>query len=228
VFDADYLGRSLQDGSDYYEVVCKGGDGFVLSVTQDGEFKSWMSCEAVAGLASGCTRSDPEIVFPGLIAKLRATGLACGVVHARLVGLTGDGRKVAEFECTGRPQGLIVAFPEAPGGPVDSVDCLDARHFATTCRFVSLEAQRALLTRALAAGGVGCAVFDFRKLGDVPGRAQVFEVACGGAPGMIVELPADYSRAIRHRTCAEAARDWAATGMACTLPANRPPPRPAG
>jgi hypothetical protein len=222
VFDAGYVGKGRTDGVDYYEVVCQGGDGFVMAVTPDGEFKRMITCEEAAGLGAGCTRSDPQIVFAGLIGKLRATGLDCVVAHARLVGHARDGREVAEFECLDRPQGLMVALPGASGAPVDAVDCLAASHFQSTCQFTSLEAQKALLTRTLRAAGVSCNVSAFAFIGTSgdPPPAQMFEVACSGAPGYIVAISYDYSRVSSRSTCAQVARSRR-TDLSCTLPGNR-------
>jgi hypothetical protein len=218
-----FVGVSKSDGSEYYEVGCAKGAGFMLDFDTHGALKRTIECADATALGGGCTLTDQATVQASALqtygSKLKAIGVSCNVQKARLVGQTRNHEDVVEYACSDRPAGLVVAFP-APGGHADVVDCLDARHFGIQCEFTSRQAQMDLLGKAMTASGKSCAVSNFQNLGTTDAKTTVFELACGSAPGYIAEILPDYSKVRKADTCAEAAKTANKTGLSCNLPGN--------
>jgi hypothetical protein len=219
-----FVGVTKSDDLEVYEVGCATGPGFMFGVTHAGEFKRTIECAEAGGLSGGCQLTDKAVLQQatnaGYGGRLKAAGIACNVQQARLIGATRKKQDVVEFQCSDRPAGLVVALPTGAGDQADVVDCLDAHHFGTDCEYTPRDAQLALLTKVLTAGGKTCTVSDFKNLGSVDGKSYVFEVACGASPGWIVEIPLDYSSVKHADTCAEAAKTEKTTGLSCTIAGN--------
>jgi hypothetical protein len=218
-----YVGTDKKDNSSFFEVGCAKGAGFMVQVTANGAFQEAIDCADATNLAGGCTLTDKSLIqAEGAQTwgqKLKAAGVPCNVVQARLVGLTSGKRDVVEYQCSDRPAGLIVALPQA-GQKADAVDCFDARHFGVKCQFTTQEALNQLLGKAFAASGKTCAVSAFQNLGGYDNGTTAFEVACGSEPGYIGVVPSDYSKAKEVQTCPEAAKTANKTGLSCSLPGN--------
>lgn len=215
-----FVGVSQSDNTEYYEVGCAQGAGFMLALDTKGALKRTVQCADASGIAGGCTLTDKSLVQASALQnygeRLKPLGIACNVQKARLVGTTRNKEDVVEYACSDRPAGLIVAFSPKP----DVVDCLNSRHFGIQCEFTPRPAQLDLLTKALATAGKSCTVSDFQNLGETEAKTIVFEVACGSAPGYIAEIHSDYSKVRKADTCAEAAKTANKTGLSCTIAGN--------
>lgn len=219
-----YVGTDSKDMSSFFEVSCAKGIGFMIQMNANNQFERVIECADATNLGGGCKLTDPKLIQASSNStygdRLKGIGVACNVVNARLIGQTTGKRDVVEYQCTDRPGGLIVAFPNGAGQKPDVVDCFDSHHFSTNCQFTSHDDQINILNKAMAAGGKTCKVSDFLNLGGYDDGTTAFEIACGADPGYIVMMPADYSAPKKTETCPEAAKTASRTGLSCTLPGN--------
>jgi hypothetical protein len=186
-----------------------------------GAYHRAIGCESADGIGGGCTLTDRSLLAArataSLAERLKTEGVACEAAQARLIGREPAGhRDVVEFACAGRPAGLVVAFA-SDSAKTEQLDCISAARFAAACQFTPREKLLETLSRAMAAAGRSCEVANYAYLGSVAGGASDLEIACKGAPGYIVVMPADYARAGSSERCATAAH----SGLACKLPENR-------
>lgn len=218
-----YVVTDPKTGLDYYEIACvSGSPGYMLAIDKAGAMKSTVDCAAASYIAGGCTLTDAKVLQAAADSsysgRLKAAGIRCDYQKARLIGQdTRYQRDVVEYACADRPTGLIVAFAGPSGGKQEVLDCVAASRFATHCQFTEKAAMMAQMTKALAASGKTCTVSDFAYLGSVEDTTFDLEVACQGAPGLVVEMLADYSKVKTASSCVVAARQ----GVPCTLPANK-------
>jgi hypothetical protein len=126
-----WLGRIDAAHSEYSEVVCEGGKGYVLSIALPGsQAKATVtSCGDAARLGVRCrlTESGPAETAVSLDTLKEALGqhLSCKIEPIRLVGQEEHlKRYVVEYHCADQPAAGI-AFVPLPGNtnPYESIDC---------------------------------------------------------------------------------------------------------
>jgi hypothetical protein len=126
-----WLGRSDSAHSEYSEVVCEGGKGYVLSTALPGSQAkaTVMSCGDAArqGVRCRLTASEPAEADVSLDTLKQALGqhLSCKIDPIRLVGQEEHLKRwVVEYHCADQPAAGI-AFVPLPGNtsPYESIDC---------------------------------------------------------------------------------------------------------
>ena len=126
-----WLGHSDSAHSEYSEVVCEGGKGYVLSTALPGSQAKTtvMSCADAAreGVRCRLTDSGPAETEVSLDTLKEALGqhLSCKIDPIRLVGQEEHlKRYVVEYHCADKPAAGI-AFVPLPGNtnPYESIDC---------------------------------------------------------------------------------------------------------
>ena len=135
VSDLKLFGRSESTHSDYSEVACTDGRGFLLRIAQPGATAATlvMSCAEAATQGIKCKMTDAGPVETPVTTQtfkeaLARNGVTCSVGQIRLVGQEDHlKRYVVEYLCADQPQGTVAYIP-LPGNsnPYESQDCATA------------------------------------------------------------------------------------------------------
>ena len=130
-----FFGRSESTHSDYSEVACKDGRGFLLRMAQPGSPAKTgvMTCAEAAKQNIKCRLTDPGPVEAAVTMQtfkeaLARNGITCDIGQMRLIGQEDHlKRYVVEYLCKDRPA-AAVAFIPLPGNsnPYESLDCATA------------------------------------------------------------------------------------------------------
>jgi len=223
VKDRRYL-ATTQDLSNYYEIACTDGKGWVLQETADGKLGEVLGCDVAGGIAGGCTLTnsrEAQTAQIGLYTKLaRGSGFACDVSKYFPFPAAPKGYDEAvELACSNRPDGAILIDTGNGSKPTEVYDCAHSELVGLKCSFTPVEAALPHLTDALKSlGKTSCAVSGEKILGYTEADQTGFiEVACAdGNPGYIMsfQMPA---MTVKDATACSIAKDIAG---GCSLPAN--------
>ena len=140
-----YFGRSESTQSEYSEVACADGKGFLLrtALPGTGAENAVMSCDDAArqGLKCRLTEATPAAQSEGPVtsetfkAALAQHGVSCKIDQVRMIGQE-DHRKryVVEYRCTDPPGGGVAFIPlQGNSNPYESLDCAAAAVEAIPC-----------------------------------------------------------------------------------------------
>jgi len=129
------FGHSESTHSDYSEVACNDGKGFILRIAQPGSEAQTvvMSCQEAAKQSIKCKLTDTGPVeapvtlqtFKDVLAR---NGVTCNIGQIRLIGQEDHlKRYVVEYRCADQPAGMV-AFLPLPGNAnvYESLDCATA------------------------------------------------------------------------------------------------------
>jgi hypothetical protein len=129
------FGRSASSHSEYSEVACTEGSGFMLRMAQPGyEPKTMvMSCREAAQQNIKCKLTDPgpvdaPVTTEALKEALARNGVSCSIAQIRVVGQEQHlKRYVVEYLCADQTTGKV-AFVPLPGNtnPFEAEDCAAA------------------------------------------------------------------------------------------------------
>jgi hypothetical protein len=130
------FGHAESTHSDYSEVACTDGNGFLLRVPQPGyQAKTVvMSCNEAARQGIRCKMTDTVPAEPAVVTMqtfkeaLAQNGVTCPVGQLRLVGQEEHlKRYVVEYLCTGKAAGTVAFIPLSGNAtPFESQDCAAA------------------------------------------------------------------------------------------------------
>ncbi len=140
-------GRSQSTHTEYSEVACKDGKGFLLRLAQPGTQAETvvMSCAEAAKQNIKCRLTDPGPVEAAVTLQtfkeaLARNGVACDIGQLRLIGQEDHlKRYVVEYICANQPKSAIAFIPLAGNSnPYESLDCATAlSRRDVTCTFGS-------------------------------------------------------------------------------------------
>jgi hypothetical protein len=139
------FGHSESTHSDYSEVACTDGKGFMLRVAQPGSEAQTvvMSCQEAAKQGIKCKITDvgpveAPVTLQTFKDALARNGVTCNIGQIRLIGQEDHlKRYVVEYRCAEQPAGMV-AFLPLPGNanPYESLDCATARsESGVACEF---------------------------------------------------------------------------------------------
>jgi hypothetical protein len=207
------------DHSDYLEVACTEGKGYMLQVDNTGKFKAQVDCLQASGIAGGCTLTDTRAAQTeqnGLYAKLaKKAGFNCDVTKYAAFAVNDPGLDVVELQCGNRPDGGVGVFP-ATGAP-KVLDCIRSQDEGYHCTYTKeADVYPVLYAQLKAKGKPSCVVSGARGLGRTKEGEEFVEVACAdGGPGWVLDYPAGAVEPGSLLNCAQAA------GLGgCKLPTN--------
>ena len=140
-------GRSQSTHTEYSEVACKDGKGFLLRMAQPGTQAQTvvMSCAEAAKQNIKCRLTDPGPVEAAVTLQtfkeaLAKNGVACDIGQIRLIGQEDHlKRYVVEYLCADQPKSAIAFIPlSGNSNPYESLDCATAlSRRDVTCTFGS-------------------------------------------------------------------------------------------
>jgi hypothetical protein len=187
-----------QDESNYYEVACQDGKGWMLQEKANGSFGEAISCADADGIGGGCTFTNgrqAQSEENALYSKLAHTaGYNCDVSKYSPFDVNIPGHEVVELACSNRPDGAVALFPASSSAGAKAViyDCAHSEVAGYRCGFTQASAALPSLTADLRTlGKTSCVVSGERFIGRTADGAGFVEVACSdGAPGYIIEYKA--------------------------------------
>ncbi|MGB6310000.1 MAG: hypothetical protein WBF89_19615 [Steroidobacteraceae bacterium] len=144
VSNLQLFGRSASTRSEYTEVVCKDGKGFLLRTPMPGSQAEIVvtSCTDAAKQGIKCRLTDAgpieaPVTLDTLKGALAEHGVSCNVQQIRLIGQEDHlKRYVVEYRCADQPA-AAVAFVPLPGNtnPYETEDCAAAASRDIQCKF---------------------------------------------------------------------------------------------
>jgi hypothetical protein len=221
VKDRAYIGAT-KDGSNYFEVACQDGKGYVLEQAANGSLEKTIDCANADFLNGGCKLSDArqaKTEQAGLYTQLaKKAGFNCDVAGYAPFSINVPGKEVVELTCSNRPDGAVAVFAATAAGSV-FYDCAHSELVSFRCSLSKPEAAYSSLTAELKAlGKNSCVVSKARMVGITADRHGYTEVACAdGLQGYMIEYTLDPITPKATILCAEA------KGIAggCSLPGNK-------
>ncbi len=132
VSDVRWFGQSASSQTDYSEVACADGAGFLLKIPQTGPSASIsvMSCREAAKQGLNCRLTDGGPVSVPVTMQtfrdaLKQNDVKCEPVHMRMIGRESVAKRyVVEVQCQDQPNGLVAFIPAAGNtGKFETLDC---------------------------------------------------------------------------------------------------------
>lgn len=219
VKDKRYI-LTAKDNSNYYEVACADGKGYVYQEAANGSFSRSIDCAAADFVGGGCKLTDSRAAQTeanGLYTKLaKAAGYDCAV--AKYGTLTGPpGMDVVELQCSNRPDGAIAMFGrDAASSKV--YNCVDAEINGFRCSFTKFEPLYTKLSAGLKTvkPDTTCQVSEARVIGATADEGFV-ELACSdGLSGYVMGVNKADLKPKEALTCTQAKN----IGGGCKLATN--------
>jgi hypothetical protein len=139
------FGRSESTQSEYTEVVCKEGGGFLLRTALPGsQAKTTVtSCPEAAKQGIKCRLTDAgpietPVTLDTLKGALADRGVSCNIGQIRMIGQEDHlKRYVVEYRCADRPVAVVAFIPlQGNTNPYESMDCNEAASHQVSCKFV--------------------------------------------------------------------------------------------
>jgi hypothetical protein len=213
---------TTEDMSNYYEVACKDGKGYVLHESADGKLSETIPCALADRIGDGCTLTnsrEAQTQELGLYTTLaKKAGFACDVSKYGEIPADVQGYEVVELACQNRPDGAIAVFPGDTSKPSHIYDCVTSELAGYRCSFSKPETAYPALTEDLKkVGKSSCVVSAAKALGTTPDKQGYVEVACAdGNPGFLLAFSLD-TMAPKEATACAIAKDMFG---GCKLPEN--------
>ena len=210
---------TTSDHSDYLELACADGKGYMLQTDAGGKFKAEIDCVEASGIAGGCTLTDTRAAQTeqnGVYASLaKKAGFDCAVAKYAAFAVNKPGMEVVELQCSNRPDGGVGVFPST--GPARVLDCIRAQTEGYHCTYTKdADVYPALFAQLKAKGKPSCVVSGARGLGRTAEGEEFVEVACAdGGPGWVLDYPPNAVQPGTLMNCAQAASIGG-----CQLPTN--------
>lgn len=147
VRDMHWLGRSASTQTEYSEIVCDDGKGFLLRTALPGSHAETtvLSCVDAARQGIHCRLTDPGPLeaavsldtFKGALAK---NGVSCRIDQIREVGQEDIHRRyVVEYLCEKQRSGMVAFIPLAPNdNPFETIPCSVAMDRGVACALRSV------------------------------------------------------------------------------------------
>jgi hypothetical protein len=210
--DRRFVGTS-KDGSDFYEVSCQDGKGYMYRI-QGGKLAQAISCGQAEGLLGGCTLTDARQATAeqaALYTRLaHNSGSSCDVDRYALFPMRGN-EEAVELVCKDG-KGAIGLFPATGKGQV--LDCGRALALGYKCSLTKDNGYAALTEDLRKFNQKTCTVSNSRVMGKSAKGTMMVEVACAdGYKGYIIE----YSTA---PTVSAVGATGCAFAGGCKLPGN--------
>jgi hypothetical protein len=212
---------STADGSDYFEIACPDGKGYVLHADKTGTLAEVIPCSQAYQIGDGCTLTDARqaetqeaATYSGLA---KGAGFDCTVSKYALFPQSDQTKDIVEMACSNRPDGGVGVFPAKGAGAV--YDCVRSQDEGYKCSFTPESAVYPVLSAALRSAGKGsCVVSNARPFAHGDDGSDYVEVGCAdGGSGWVMIYPAGSRTPTQLLNCAQAGN----LNGGCQLPGNK-------
>ncbi|HMI37179.1 MAG TPA: hypothetical protein VK505_06095 [Steroidobacteraceae bacterium] len=139
-----WFGQSKGSLTEYSEVACKEGDGYLVQTPQTGSHNpiTVMSCAEAAKRGLKCKLTDAGPVETPLTAdsfraSLAQNGVSCKIEQIQIMGQEQTRKRyVIEYRCAEHTESSVALIP-APGNtnPYETIDCAKAVQMGVICSF---------------------------------------------------------------------------------------------
>ncbi|MDE1985701.1 MAG: hypothetical protein KGJ28_04100 [Alphaproteobacteria bacterium] len=145
VRDYKWVGQSTKTNTEYDEVACTGGQGYMLASALPGSTNPVRveTCHESAAAGLPCKLSDngpPALTLQTFKDALVQHNVACDASDkdVRIIGQeNGQKRYVVEFRCTQQPKGLVAFIPLSGNpAPFETLDCAAAAKRGIKCNLM--------------------------------------------------------------------------------------------
>jgi hypothetical protein len=129
VSDYHWIGVSATSGTEYSEVACANGQGYVVEVPQTGppEQVAVVGCQDAVkeGVKCKLTAVTMPVTLETFRDALKEHAVDCADQKIRYIGRETQGRRyVVELQCPAKPDGLVAFIPlEGNSKPFETLDC---------------------------------------------------------------------------------------------------------
>jgi hypothetical protein len=139
-----WFGLSASSQSDYSEVACADGAGFLLKIPQTAASgtASVLSCQEAARQGLNCRLTDGGPVSMPVSMQtfrdaLKQNDVNCEPLHMRMIGRESVAKRyVVEVQCQEQPNGLVAFIPVAgTTSKFETLDCAAANERQIRCEF---------------------------------------------------------------------------------------------
>jgi hypothetical protein len=213
---------STVDGSDYFEIACSDGKGYMLRGDKSGKLaEAPIPCTQATQIGGGCSFTDARQAETQEAATYttlsKEAGFDCAVSKYALFPQSNDKKDIVEMACSNRSDGGVGIFPGSGKGAV--YDCIRSQLYGYACTYTQPSAAYATLNAALRSVNKGsCVVSNARPLGHGEDGTDYIEVACAdGDPGWVMIYPPGARGPKELMNCAQAV----SLNGGCTLPGNK-------
>lgn len=206
VSDARWIGYDDRTGGAFYELACRGGEGFIVATPKPDPKKPPQlirvySCLEAAGAkkaianGAGCRlpgNADPKA---GIAALVASDHPGCKMTDARAIGHT-DASTMLEVACEGGAGFIVQAsYPLSGDEPAVFTPCAGYQPGMTLqCALTGAAATDAWIASLVAKTGKRCQLKGHRYVGLGIGLSDkgdaYFEVACQGGAGFMLDVDA--------------------------------------
>jgi hypothetical protein len=146
VSDVKWRGTNSKSNTDYTEIACSDGNGFILASPLPGSTTEpqLVKCHDAAMQGIPCKLSDNGQVLTTqtFIDALARHHVACDAPDVRVIGkeATKQQRHVVEFACKQHPEGLVAFIPlEGNTAPFETLDCAAAAKRGVACKLTPVK-----------------------------------------------------------------------------------------
>jgi len=135
-----WVGVSNKTGTEYSEVACSDGHGYVLEIPQSGPPSDLAVVGCQDAVKEGVKCNLTAVTMPVTLDTLRAAiqdhAVNCTPAKMRFIGReTQERRYVVELQCPQQPKGLVAFIPlDGNTNPFETVDCPTAATRALPCK----------------------------------------------------------------------------------------------
>lgn len=140
VRDTRWIGLNVKGNTDYMEIACNDGNGFIVASPLPGSTlkPQIVNCREAALQGIPCKLTDTGKVITTQTFKdaLAQHQVACDASDVRVIGKeTVAKRHVVEFACKQPPEGLVAFIPlDDSTAPFEAVDCASAAKRGLVCK----------------------------------------------------------------------------------------------
>jgi len=219
-----YVGAT-NSGSNFFEVACSEGKGYVFEQKPDGSIGQVADCAVADSIVQGgCTLTNArqaQTQEAGIYTNLaHKAGFDCQVAKYFPFDSAPAGYgEVVELACSNRPDGGVLLSATDPAKPSAFYDCAHSELVGFRCTFTQPAASMPSITKDLATlHKTSCTASGERVIGVAADGTGYVEVTCAdGNPGYIVAYDTK-TMAPKDATSCPLAKDIAG---GCTLPGNQ-------
>lgn len=143
VSDYRWVGVGSLNGTEYSEVSCAGGPGYVLEVPKTGQATqlSVVGCQDAVkeGIKCALTAVNMPVTLQTFRDAIKDHAIACDPAEIRYIGRETQGRRyVVELQCPQQPKGLVAFIPlQDNPKPFETLDCSAAAARSVQCKLTA-------------------------------------------------------------------------------------------